>query len=423
MSSSVTQGDEMHSSDLWVSMPGKFKHGAFFVTLTIGYLLGIISAKNLTFINVAIFTVLNVLAILSYLYLSILQQRRSRLAWVVLFLMGVFAFAAGMLTHFGVGFDWLFYIVAVGIYFSVLPISIATCGTIGLYLLLGANLLYIDGWNSFVFDWLSLLAAIGFVIVFSLLTRNALTQRLCMEKLLQQLATANRELGEAHVQLQRYAKEVEELAIERERTRVAREIHDTLGHYLTILNLQLETTSKLFERDPQRAMQEVLEARRVAAQSIQEVRNAVAALRPTNVETLNLKEVLAVLKDEFQRVTPQTEVVLDLDTSLPSLLADVRHTMYRVAQEALTNVRKHAKASKVLIRLRYEQEQLTLLVLDNGPSQQSIDKKEEQKTGGGFGLIGLRERIELLGGQVSYGPADTGYRVLASVPVVATGDE
>ena len=84
---------------------------------------------------------------------------------------------------------------------------------------------------------------------------------------------------------------------------------------------------------------------------MQEVRNAVAALRPTSVATLNLTEALTQLGAEFERVTPETELTLDLDTSLPSLSPELQLALYRAAQEALTNVRKHAHATKVLLNV------------------------------------------------------------------------
>ncbi|MBO0781246.1 MAG: hypothetical protein J2P37_20700, partial [Ktedonobacteraceae bacterium] len=89
------------------------------------------------------------------------------------------------------------------------------------------------------------------------------------------------------------------------------------------------------------------------------------------------------------------------------------HALYRVTQEALTNVRKHANATKVLVRLRYEQETLELLIRDNG---EGSDQKRKEQPAGGFGLVGLRERVELLGGQISFGPGEpSGYRVLVRI--------
>ncbi len=232
--------------------------------------------------------------------------------------------------------------------------------------------------------------------------------------MLHQLEASNAELEEAHRQLQKYASEVEELAVVRERTRLAREIHDTLGHYLSILTIQLETISKLQERDPARAVVEIAEARRVASQSMQEVRNAIAALRPTSIATLTLTGAIAQLGRDFEQNAADAALTLDLDTQLPPISPDLQVALYRAAQETLTNVRKHAHASKVLVRLRYEDELLELLVLDNGRGASGDANSQAE----GFGLIGLRERIELLGGQVAHGPAEpAGYRVTVQVPV------
>jgi len=147
---------------------------------------------------------------------------------------------------------------------------------------------------------------------------------------------------------------------------------------------------------------------------MQEVRSAVTALRPDSVMQLQPLEALTHLGNEFRQGAPDIELVLDLDTALPSLTMEIQHTLYRVVQESLTNVRKHAHATKVLVRLRYEEETLELLVRDNGkgPTQ---ERNEQQA--GGFGLIGLRERVELLNGQVSFGAVEpTGYRVLVHIP-------
>jgi len=261
---------------------------------------------------------------------------------------------------------------------------------------------------------LSLLPAFAFVAIFSLVVRVLQDQKERAERLLRQLEESNAALAQAHSQLQEYANDVEELTIVRERTRLAREIHDTLGHYLSILNIQLETISKLQERDPARAAIEIAEARRVAAQSMQEVRNALAALRPTSMTQLSLSEAIMELGHEFEHSAAATTLTLDLETELPPLSPDIQVAFYRAVQEALTNVRKHAQASKVLVRVRYEDETLELVVLDNGRGVANADEERQ----GGFGLVGLRERMALLGGRVLYGPAEQGgYRVTARVPV------
>jgi signal transduction histidine kinase len=148
---------------------------------------------------------------------------------------------------------------------------------------------------------------------------------------------------------------------------------------------------------------------------MQEVRNAVAALRPTGLAALSFAEAVRQLGKAFERNAEGPALTLDLETELPPLSPDISVALYRAVQETLTNIRKHAQASKVLVRLRYEDGTIELLVLDNG---KGVAQNTTERHGEGFGLVGLRERIELLGGQVSYGPAEQGgYRVTVRVPV------
>jgi signal transduction histidine kinase len=233
------------------------------------------------------------------------------------------------------------------------------------------------------------------------------------------------ELEAAQEQLQAHADQVEELAVTRERNRMAREIHDTLGHYLTILAVQLETALKLEEHHDPRLHEELVEARRAAAECLAEVRQSVIALRPTDLARLTLTEALARLVREFESVLPETEIILDEEGEIDRLAPELRVTLYRCVQEALTNIRKHAQATKVLVRLRVDGEvdsngdgtpdsgQVELTVLDNGPHPADGAKE----TPSGFGLQGIRERIALVGGSVMAGPEPgAGWRVEVRLP-------
>lgn len=388
---------------------------AGYTTLVIGYLMCVLTARQLTLANFLAFTVLQILYGLAFWWLAVRRTSSGWQMFLALVLLSLFTFASGMLAGFGIGFDWLLYFVTAAMYFYFLSFRAALPSAILLYLASGINTGFLNSWHL-TSDWFTLLAGFGFVAAFSLSNKQIILQRRRAEQLLSELEQSNQALETAHTQLQDYANEIEELAVVRERTRLAREIHDTLGHYLTILSIQLETISKLQERNPAQAMNEVTEARRVAAQSMQEVRNAVAALRPTSIATLNLKDALRQLANEFCIVAPHTALTLDLEeTQLPLLTADIQHALYRAAQEALTNVRKHAHATKVLLRLRFEDEHIELVILDNGIGQPEHDLTKHT---GGFGLLGLQERIELLGGRVTHGPADhTGYRITICVPV------
>lgn len=395
---------------------------AAYITLVIGYLLSILQARPLTVLNFVGFTAFQIVyvALLWSLVKSGISSRPMSHWLAALHLIGlsILTIICGLFAAVGLSFDWLLYLVTLSLYFIVLSLRTAIIACILLYAAIVVNLAFLADWHSgasFFQNCFALLPAFIFVAVFSQANHALDEQKTRSDQLLHQLEVSNAELEQAHTQLQAYANEVEELTIVRERTRVAREIHDTLGHYLSILTIQLETIGKLQERDPARAMLEVEEARRVAAQSMQEVRNAVAALRPTSIATLNLSEALAGLGKEFEQHAHETELTLDLETQLPRLTPDIQVALYRVAQESLTNVRKHAHATKVLLRLRYEENMLELLVRDNGIAPEG-DTVQPQSSG--FGLIGLRERIELLGGNVTYGAVDpNGFRVTVQVPV------
>ncbi len=437
---------------------------AAYVTLVLSYLITVLAANYLTALNFSIFTLMSVFyTIIAWL---VFLQKAVSLWWSIaaLILLGMLTFASGLLALTGLDFDWLLYFVTVSIYFTLLPIRRAIIAGIILFLVAYINVGLLDNWQLLDPHLYTLLSGFIFVAAFSYSNQLLVIQRRRTEQVLRQLEESRQEREKAHEQLQAYANKVEELTIDRERARMAREIHDTLGHYLTILTIQLETISKLQERDPERAATEVAEARRVAAQSMQEVRNAVAALRPTSIATLSLPDALTQLASEFNQAAPDIALTLDLETQLPALSPDQQLALYRAAQEALTNIRKHAQATKILLRLRYEDDVVELLVLDNGlgaasenalqdnlqskgtdlscadqlqpelyratppeapnlPVPNRLEKEGSKKAEvnkGGFGLLGLRERIELLGGRMTHGPAEpAGYRLSVSIPLPA----
>lgn len=222
------------------------------------------------------------------------------------------------------------------------------------------------------------------------------------------------ELAEAHAQLQVYSAQVEELSMIRERNRIAREIHDTLGHSLTLLAVQLETATQHEMRGDPRLREELLEARQVAKACLTDVRHSVQALRPDAAASSSVQEQLRGLAAEFAATCRQTQITLDLEEATHPLHPELGLTLYRCAQEALTNIRKHACATKVLLRLSTTAEQVELTVLDNGQGEPS----EHDPGGSGFGLLGMRERVALLHGTLRAGSeAGHGWRVEVLLPL------
>ena len=222
------------------------------------------------------------------------------------------------------------------------------------------------------------------------------------------------ELREAHDELQALHRQAEEAAVNRERNRLAREIHDSVAHYLTVVNLQLEAVEKLGHDQPERAVSEARRARRLTVECLQEVRRSVAALRSATLEELSLAGALKKLTDDFAE---STGMAVRLEVEAPeeelSLPPDARLALYRAAQEGLTNVQRHARASMARVVLTRENGNVELAVEDDGVGPGKSD--------GGFGIVGLRERVELLGGKLGFAAAPAGGSRLA-VTLPAHGD-
>ncbi len=195
-----------------------------------------------------------------------------------------------------------------------------------------------------------------------------------------------------------------------ERQRLAREMHDVLAHSLSGLVLNLEGAILLADQggaDPH-VSDAIHRAHRLAKTGLQEARRAIGMLRD---DALPGPQRLASLAAEFEADTGVTcqVVVTGAETELGT---DARLTVYRVAQEALTNIRKHARASRVEIRLAYEPDGTRLVIEDFGRCGQRPAPDE----GTGYGLTGMSERAELLGGTLTAGPTDGGFRVELQVP-------
>ncbi|MEU9453202.1 histidine kinase [Streptomyces sp. NPDC048277] len=190
-----------------------------------------------------------------------------------------------------------------------------------------------------------------------------------------------------------------------ERARIAREIHDVLAHSLSAQMVHLEAARLLIERgaDRERILERVVAARGMARDGLAETRQALSALRG---ELTPLEDFLT----EIVGSTDGAEVTVTGERR--ALPAEASQTVRRVAQEALTNVRKHAHGAKVQVRLDYSEHQVTLNVRDSGGRPGEL-----AGAGGGYGLLGMRERAELLGGSLEAGRDDEGFEVTLRVPV------
>lgn len=214
-------------------------------------------------------------------------------------------------------------------------------------------------------------------------TRRARTQS---EMLLKELQTAHQRLNE-------YAARVEELTLTAERARLAREMHDNIGHRLTVSAVQLEAAQKLLQHEPQRAGELLSSTHQQIQSALQDIRQTVNALRQPLEADLSLPQALQRLTRTFEQASG-LKIQLELPQHLPPLTQAQQIAFYRTAQEGLTNIQKHAQATRATLTVRQQGSELQMELTDNG-----IGYPAEQETAG-FGLMGMRQRLEQIRGTV-----------------------
>jgi two-component system sensor histidine kinase DesK len=212
------------------------------------------------------------------------------------------------------------------------------------------------------------------------------------------LITVNRELQEAR-------EELASNAVAEERLRFARDLHDLLGHSLSLIALKSELARRLVERDPARAAAEMADVEDAARRALAEVRDAVSGYRQVSC---------AQALTEARSALGGAGVTVRLPDRVPSLPGTVDAALGWVVREATTNVLRHSGAGSVTVELTEDGVQAVLTVTDDGPGT----GQRVPVLGSGSGLAGLRERLTALGGELRAGPLDRGgYRLRARVPL------
>jgi len=253
-----------------------------------------------------------------------------------------------------------------------------------------------DGASAFEAVHTTFLRSVAFLVV------GYLIARLVKEQRAQRSA-----LSRANAELTHYAATLERLAVTRERNRVARELHDTLAHTLSGIAVLLEGARSVWESEPASARSMLDQSLTAARSGLNETRRALQALRASPLEDLGLLGALRSLVNGGG-----TPVELRLPERLEELPPDVEQTLFRVAQEGIANAARHAQARVIELSVTTADGSLTLQVQDDGRGFRPDDVAE-----GSFGLRGLRERAELIGGTLVIDTGSTGTRVLLSVPV------
>ena len=231
-----------------------------------------------------------------------------------------------------------------------------------------------------------------------------LTNKLLVERQMRQ------QLAQAHEQLQQYSQKIEELATVQERNRIARDIHDSLGHALTSLNIQMQTAVKLWEKEPVQARSFLTQAQQLGKTAMQEVRQSISTLREDAKDELPLEAKIETLVDDFRKGTGLT--ICTHISRCDAIPLPIAKTVYRIVQEALTNVFKYAQATEVQIKLNATSEWLYLTVEDNG---KGFDLNQNCS---GFGLQGIQERLTTVEGHFNLKTSlGNGCQIIVEIPL------
>ena len=207
------------------------------------------------------------------------------------------------------------------------------------------------------------------------------------------------QIARARSKLLRKQDEITHLTKMAERERIARDMHDVLGHSLSVVVLKSELARRLIPTDPERAMREIQDVETAARQALTQVREAISGYRSAG---------WAAEVEQAQRVLVAAGIVLDLDESPVDLAPAVENALSLVLREAVTNIVRHAAATLCTVRLRQDGNDLLCEIADNGVGIKSLQR--------GHGLHGMRERIEALGGAMQLASNQPGLQLRLSIP-------
>lgn len=217
----------------------------------------------------------------------------------------------------------------------------------------------------------------------------------------------NAQLQKANEQLHEFAQEKELMGETKERNRLAREIHDTLGHILTGISVGIDAVLVLMDIAPDKAKEQLEGIGDTARRGLQDVRRSVRKLKPDALERMSLNNAIHQMIEDMSKVT-NTKIYFVSYMEELKFEADEEEVIYRIIQESTTNAIRHGKATEIWIRISEKEEELTIIISDNGCGCEDIKE--------GFGLKHIRERVELLNGEVNY-QGLIGFTMIAKIPI------
>lgn len=273
---------------------------------------------------------------------------------------------------------------------------------------------YVQYFNSMISS--SLLAFINlgttcnmllFVVYTILLLSEKIDENKKINELNEKLNSANENLMHANQELEKFAIESQRIAKTKERNRLAREIHDTLGHTLTGIIAGLDAAIAILPISIEQTQNQLEMVRDVARHGMTDVRRSVNELRP---DVLERGDLLSAINQIISDVTSTTNVEIEFINHIEQLIfnEDEEDVIYRIIQESITNSIRHGKATKIMVEIGKEYSIMTITIKDNGCGSGNVKY--------GFGLTHMQERLEMLHGELKIESED-GFTVIATIPI------
>ncbi|MEC2061848.1 two-component system sensor histidine kinase LnrJ [Bacillus stercoris] len=257
--------------------------------------------------------------------------------------------------------------------------------------------------NEFVIDHLTSMTFVVFCGVVGKLIRKLLDAQETAKQQYRELTESHLALSAAHEELHLYAKQVEELTAIHERNRMAREIHDTVGHKMTALLVQLQLLREWQKRDSQKADETVGVCETLAREALDDVRLSVRTLQTENDPSL-IESLKQLTEDFYKNAGVTTEFAVSGDPAIIPL--SLHPTLIRTVQEALTNAKRHGGATACSIQLACTTDSVSLVIKDDG--------KGNPEAALGFGLLNMKKRAAEHGGMIRFeSERDQGFTVIA----------
>ncbi|MDD3224165.1 MAG: sensor histidine kinase [Clostridium sp.] len=264
--------------------------------------------------------------------------------------------------------------------------------------------------RSYLTELKSILSSINiivFILYMIVLIQVQMKENEKITLLNKKLNLANEKLEVMNVQLKEYAVKVELIAETRERNRLAREIHDTLGHALTGISVGIDACLTTIDISKEATKKQLNVIADVARQAIKDVRRSVKKLRPDALESSGLEDALNNMILQISKVT-KTKVFFNTNIKSLKFGHDEEDTIYRIIQEGITNAIRHGQATEIYINMIRRDKQLNITIKDNGKGCTNIKN--------GFGLRHIEERVKLLNGNVEYDGSDN-FLVTVNIPI------